>query len=71
MKNSRYVTLETAPELIGKTVDCYKRLFHYYPLKIVQIRDGRYCVVDRINVCMPINDGERIPFDFVIEEDET
>lgn len=61
-----YITLETAPELIGKTVDCLKRRFHYYPLKIAKNRDGRYCVVDRNNVWMPINENDKIPFDFVV-----
>lgn len=63
-----YITLESAPELLGKTVDCYKRRFHYYPIRITQSRDGRYFVADRNNVSMPINDNEKIPFDFVVKE---
>lgn len=60
-----YITLETAQELLGKTVDCIKRRFHCYPLKIAKSRDGRYFVVDRNNVWMPINEYDQIPFDYV------
>ena len=48
MANRRYITLETAPELIGKTVDCFKRMGHFYPLRVIQMgEDGLYFVVDR------------------------
>lgn len=45
MANRRYITLETAPELLGKTVDCFKRMWHYYPLKVIQMRkDGQFFI---------------------------
>ena len=68
MKSDQYITLETAPELFGKTVDCHKRLFHYYPLKVSKSKDGRYCIVDRNDVWMPIREDDRIPYDFVVKE---
>ena len=71
MANRRYITLETAPELLGKTVDCFKRMFHYYPLKVIQMgKDGPFFIVDRNDVAMPINENDRIPYDFVIKEND-
>ena len=71
MANRRYITLETAPELIGKTVDCFKRRSYYYPLRVIQMgEDGRYFVVDRNSVAMPINENDQIPYDFVVQESE-
>lgn len=69
MPNRRYITLETAPELIGKTVDCFKRMGHFYPLRVIQMgEDGLYSVVDRNSVAMPINENDQIPYDFVVQE---
>lgn len=69
MPNRRYITLETAPELIGKTVDCFKRMGHFYPLRVIQMgEDGLYFVVDRNSVAMPINENDQIPYDFVVQE---
>lgn len=69
MPNRRYITLETAPELIGKTVDCFKRMGHFYPLRVIQMgEDGLYFVVDRNSVAMPIDENDRIPYDFVVQE---
>ena len=71
MANRRYITLETAPELIGKTVDCFKRMGKFYPLRVIQMgEDGLYFVVDRNSVAMPINENDRIPYDFVVQESE-
>ncbi|MDY4581626.1 MAG: hypothetical protein SPD81_02055 [Candidatus Faecousia sp.] len=70
MPNRRYITLETAPELLGKMVDCFKRRSHYYPLKVIQMgKDGLYFIVDKNSVAMPINENDRIPYDFVVKED--
>lgn len=69
MPNRRYITLDTAPELIGKTVDCFKRMWHYYPLRVIQMgQDGQYFVVDRNSVAMPIDENDQIPYDFVVKE---
>lgn len=69
MANRRYITLETAPELIGKTVDCFKRMGHFYPLRVIQMgEDGLYFVVDRNSVAMPIDENDRIPYDFIVKE---
>ena len=71
MPNRRYITLETAPELLGKTVDCFNRRLHYYPLRVVQMgRDGQYFIVDMNSVAMPINENDKIPYDFVVKEDD-
>lgn len=67
--NRRYITLETAPELIGKTVDCFKGMGHFYPLSIIQMgKYSQYYVVDRNSVAMPINENDRIPYDFIVKE---
>lgn len=69
MPNKKYITLETAPELLGKTVDCFKRMWHYYPLKVIQMgKEGRHFIVDRNSVAMPINENDQIPYDFVVKE---
>lgn len=69
MANRRYITLETAPELVGKTVDCFKRRSHYYPLRVAKMgNDGMYFVVDRNSVAMPIDENDRIPYDFIVKE---
>ena len=68
MANRRYITLETAPELLGKTVDCFKRKMHFYPLRVIQIT-GRYYILDRNSVAMPINYNDRIPYDFIVKEE--
>lgn len=68
MANRRYITLETAPELLGKTVDCFVRKAHYYPLKVVQMKNGRHFIIDRNGVAMPISESEHIPYDFIVKE---
>lgn len=70
MANRRYITPETAPDLLGKTVDCFVRNGHYYPLKVVQMKSGRYFVVDRNSVAMPIGENDQIPYDFIVKEAE-
>lgn len=69
MPNRKQITLETAPELLGKTVDCFKRMWHYYPLTVSKSKDGRYFIVDRNSVAIPINENDRIPYDFVVNEE--
>ena len=71
MANRRYITIETAPELFGKTVGCFRGKFYYYPLRVIQMgEDGCYFVVDRNNVAMSVNENERIPYDFIVKEIE-
>lgn len=59
-----------AKELIGKRIDCHKRLFGYYPMTILEIK-GELYVKDAIGVCMPIPEKETDfncqDFDFVID----
>lgn len=69
MPNKKYITLENAPELLGKTVDCYKRFLHHYPLKVIQMgKNGLYFIVDRNSVAMPIGQHDKIPYDFIVKE---
>ena len=69
MPEQKHITLETAPELIGKTVDCFKRVYHHYPLTVIQgVNTGRYYIVDRNAVAIPIGDHDRIPYDFIVKE---
>lgn len=69
MPSRHYITLETAPELLGKTVDCFKRRWHYYPLKVIQLgKEGDYFIVDRNSVAIPINEDSAIPYDFIVKE---
>lgn len=69
MANRRYITLETAPELVGETVDCFKRRSNYYPLRVAQMgKYSQYYVVDRNSVAMPINENDRIPYDFIVKK---
>lgn len=69
MANRRYITLETAPDLLGKTVDCFVRKGHYYPLKVVQMKSGRYFIVDINSVAMPISENDHITYDFIVQEE--
>ena len=71
MANRRYITLETAPELLCKTVDCFKRMWLYYPLKVIQIgKNGKFFILDRNSVAMPINENDRIPYDFIVKDSD-
>lgn len=64
---------ENARKLVGKKIDCYRRLLGYYPMTVVEI-NGELYVRDAIGVCMPIPEKETDfncqRFDFVIEEQE-
>ena len=70
MPEQKYVTIETAPALLGKTVDCFKPAFHHYPLTIIQgVNTGRYFIADRNAVAIPIGEHDRIPYDFIVKEE--
>ena len=49
-------------EFVGKTVDCEKRMYHYYPLTI-QMRDNQYFYVDATGTWIVFNDNEAIYYD--------
>lgn len=69
MPNHLYITTATAQELVGSTVDCFKRVGHHYPLTIIQgVNTGRYYIVDRNAVAIPIGEHDRIPYDFIVKE---
>lgn len=66
-REPKYITIDNAPELLGKSVDSVKRMFHYYPLRIGQWSSGRYYYADRHGVAIPIEKGDKIPYDFIVE----
>ena len=59
-----------AKALVGKKVDCHRRMLGAYPLSIVE-RDGNLYTVDDRGVCSPIPEKEDdfncYIFDFVVE----
>lgn len=68
---SEHITLENAAEFVGKKVDCHKRMFHYYPLTVIRgVNTGRFHIVDRNAVAMPIGESDKIPYDFIVEEED-
>lgn len=70
MMNQQYITIENASAFEGKTVDCRNRAGHCYPLTVIRgVNTGRYYIVDRNAVAMPINQNDNIPFDFIVEEE--
>ena len=70
MASRQYITLENAAAMEGKTVDCYKRFGHHYPLTVIRgVNTGRYYIVDKNTVAIPIGQNDNIPFDFIVEEE--
>ena len=70
MKNC--LTVENAESLLGKTlsgVDKNGRRFpfHYYPLVVRQLRDGRYAYEDRNHTVILLDNSDEIPFGEAIE----
>lgn len=61
------LTQENANEYVGKTLDAKHGLFHYYPLKVVKMRDG-YNFIDRHDTMMRVPEEKYggIYFDEVI-----
>lgn len=47
------LTLEIAEKNVGKYIDCYRRFFGCYPMKIVNV-NGEIMLQDWIGSCMPI-----------------
>ena len=70
MGNRQYITLENAAAMVGKTVDCHKRIGHHYPLEIWQGGlTENYYIVDRNGVSMKIGPNDKIAYDFIVGED--
>ncbi len=59
-----------AKELVGKKIDCNRRMGGYYPMEVIEIGGIPY-VKDAAGVCMPIpekeDDFNSVHFDFVID----
>lgn len=66
-----YLTTSNAGDYLGKRLDAHSRLFHHYPLTVVQLFNGRYYYRDAFGVCIPVpEDGDKsnnVYFDSVIE----
>ena len=60
------LTKENAAEYEGKTLDSKKRLFHYYPLRVVLHKTLGPCYTDRNGVMMKIPE-EGVYFETVME----
>lgn len=58
-----------AKELVGKKIDCNRRMGGYYPMKVIEISGIPY-VKDAVGVCMPIPEKETdfncVHFDFIV-----
>lgn len=71
MAERQYITSENAAAMVGKTLDCHKRAGHHYPITVIQgVNTGRYYIVDRNAVAMPIGEHDHIPYDFIVEEEK-
>lgn len=64
---AEYITIDNAADFVGKTVDCYRRLGHHYPIRVIQGVSGLY-IVDRNGVMMPLNDRDAIAYDWIVGE---
>lgn len=51
------LTKQIAEQNIGRFIDCHKRRFGYYPMRIVKIGDNVY-IQDSIGIQMPIPEDE-------------
>lgn len=69
MEGFKTLTVENAPDYEGKLLDSSRRLFHYYPLRVVRHRSLGWCIVDRLHTMQKIPE-EGVIFDCV-KEDET
>ena len=62
-----------AKKLVGKKIDCYRRMGGYYPMEIIEIGGIPY-VKDAVGVCMPIPEKEEdfnaTHFDYAFQEVE-
>jgi len=60
------LTRENAAQYEGKLLDCSKKLFHYYPLKVVNHPTMGWMYVDRFHVMMRIPE-EGVFFESILE----
>ena len=60
-----------AKELVGKKIDCNRRMGGYYPMEVIEISGIPY-VKDAGGVCMPIPEKETdfncVHFDFIVNQ---
>lgn len=60
------ITIDNIEKFIGKTVDCDRGKFHYYPLSISKT-DKQYYYTDRNDVMICFNKGDTIYYDSVYD----
>lgn len=59
------ITKQNRSDFIDTTVDCERRLHHYYPLTIRE-RDGQFYYVDTTGTWIRFNDDDVIYYDIAI-----
>lgn len=64
------ITKSNIKDFVGLTVDCNRRLHHYYPLTIRQ-RDEQYYYVDKTGTWIVFNDKDMIYYDTILKPKET
>lgn len=60
------ITLENVESFINKTVDCKRRLFHYYPLTIGKNSKGKYYFKDSTNTYQFFDNQTCIKYDSIL-----
>ena len=51
-----WLTKDNAKEFLGKCLDLSRRLYHYYPVTVIQFPDGTYATKNSVGICSPIGD---------------
>jgi len=64
------ITKQNRGDFIGITVDCDRRLHHYYPLTI-RARDGQYYYVDATGTWVRFNDKDVIYYDTIVKPERS
>lgn len=64
------LTNEIARKNIGSYIDVEKRVFGYYPKKIIESTSGELLLKDPQGVCTPIEDSgfNSTEYDFILKE---
>lgn len=63
------ITKSNIKEFIGMTVDCSRRLHHYYPLTIKK-RDEQYFYVDATDTWIWFDDRDVIYYDTICKPEQ-
>jgi hypothetical protein len=69
-----YMTNEIAKQNIGRLIDSDCHKWHYFPMQIIECKDGsgKLLLRDAVGVCQPIHDSgsllNRVWFDSFVKE---